>query len=531
MEIAMVRLKHEGTLVAVSLCALLIGCAPAKEVDDGPHSANADAVRDVRLDQPAAYLAFSADGKTLATGTDVICLWDAHSGEKLCEVDADSDTGGRCVYIALSPECSLLATLHRGSLINEPSYLIHLWEVTSDRHLRKARTLLARKQLPQDFGSEVYHVAFSPDGKSLVTGSPDGTITVWNTSNGEERLTFQGGVAASFAPDGKTLVSVSRNGVIRRWKADTADAIDKHTKEEHDEFIFVSKIAFDPSRKRIALSDDYSVCLKDVLSGRTVRRMELYKLGADFAFAPDGSFVIAEGHNGLRLVDAETGAEAGFLRDHSGYAQAVGFSPGRNRVAWSAKDFVVVQAWPAVASQIQENWVPLNEGDTRSPLRAQLLANQDTYELDLGHKTAEEFNTLVESGRRQPTPKVDLAFQLRNTGSQPVSIRTSGYWDVLDLHLLGDNGLNYQQSIGQTGVQPFERTVSLAPGETYSFPVTSLNTRNSRAYWLLPGEYTICASCLIWVSPPPAGKEAGADGFALVDFRAAPVKVKVKAAR
>jgi hypothetical protein len=477
-------------------------------------------------------MAFSADGKTLATSTDVIQLWDTVTGEKLCEVDAVSDTIKRCNYIALSPNGSLLASVHMGRLVDQPFHLIHLWEITEDHQLRKARTLLARKPLAWDLGAEVYHVAFSPDGKSLVAGSPDGTITVWDTETGEERLHFHGGVAASFAADGKTLVSVSRNGLIHRWEADTGKAIERDVKDARDEFIFVSKIAFDPSGTRVALSDDYSICLKDIPTGQTLRRLELNKVGAEFAFAPDRTLVVAEEHNGLRLLDPDTGEERGCMREHGGYAQAVSFSRDGRRVAWSGEDFVLIQAWPAAAANANKDWVPMIEGEPQGSLRAEMVANQDTYELDLGKKTAAEFNELIESGRRQPTPKVDLSFRLRNIGSQPVSIRVKEGANLSDLYLLGDNALNFQENLRQTGVIDVNyKTVSLAPGESYSLPIANCETGNTRAYWLHSGEYTVCASSLIWVSPAPPEEKADDDGFALVNFRAAPVKVTVKSAR
>ena len=56
-------------------------------------------------------------------------------------------------------------------------------------------------------------MAFSPDGKRIVSGSRDNTVKVWDADSGKELLTLKGhtgGVTSvAFSPDGKRLVSGS----------------------------------------------------------------------------------------------------------------------------------------------------------------------------------------------------------------------------------------------------------------------------------------------------------------------------------
>ena len=59
----------------------------------------------------------------------------------------------------------------------------------------------------------VTSVAFSPDGKRIVSGSQDQTVKVWDADKGTETLTLKGHTqlvtSVAFSPDGKRIVSGS----------------------------------------------------------------------------------------------------------------------------------------------------------------------------------------------------------------------------------------------------------------------------------------------------------------------------------
>ena len=74
--------------------------------------------------------------------------------------------------------------------------------------------------------SAVWAVAFSPDGKTIASGSVEGEIKLWNATAGRLLRTLQGHSSIghvnsvrklSFSPDSQYLVSSGNDGAIKLW--------------------------------------------------------------------------------------------------------------------------------------------------------------------------------------------------------------------------------------------------------------------------------------------------------------------------
>jgi serine/threonine protein kinase len=132
-------------------------------------------------------LAFHPDGKTLASGgcggfdgegtcnKGEILFWDVTTKKRIGQGLAGHH--GTVYSLAFSPNGEVLASGEGGGhgVVANLPYSIMLWDIASRR--------VRMKEQLQHKGS-VVALAFSPDGKTLVSGSTDSTIGVWDVASG-----------------------------------------------------------------------------------------------------------------------------------------------------------------------------------------------------------------------------------------------------------------------------------------------------------------------------------------------------------
>ena len=189
---------------------------------------------------------------------------------------------------------------------------------------------------------QVFSVAYSPDGKTLASGSNDKTIKLWDVKTGKERATFEGhteGVqSVAYSPDGKTLASGGEDKTIKLWDIKTGK--ERATLEGHR--AWVKSVVYSPDGKTLASgSDDRKIKLWDAKTGKKLATLRGHTESVlSLAYSPDGK-TLASGSwdKTIKLWDAKTGKELATLKGHTDWGVwSVAFSPDGKTLASGSGD-------------------------------------------------------------------------------------------------------------------------------------------------------------------------------------------------
>ena len=193
--------------------------------------------------------------------------------------------------------------------------------------------------------NQVTYVAFSPDGTRLASASFDQTIRVWNLADGSlaHELVGHGDVVTSvvFSPDGKSLASTARDSTVRTWDASTGQQIGEPMRHEH---FGVFNVQYSPDGSRLA-----SVCYDRTLRiWDAMTKMQLHRIKEpttnmyQVVFSPDGTRLATSGLDRMiKVRDAATGQS---LLEFESPTPAfnLAFSPDGTRLASSGAENVLV---------------------------------------------------------------------------------------------------------------------------------------------------------------------------------------------
>ncbi len=275
---------------------------------------------------PVYSVAFLPEGDEIVTGGEdgVLRVWSISRGEKRLEVRTQ---GSALFGLAVRLEGPLVAASGHGGMV-------HLLDLSSSSPGRRSIRLAP-------YSGWVHGVAFSPDGRFLAAGNPDGTIALL-------RLTAQGGKAplrlppwkptpvvrsfnghsgvafrVRFSKDGRHLFSGGADGTARIWDAATGEELHclKHTRR------VISALPADKDRLVVTDCEDRVVRVWNAMTGELIRRLALKNVTTwDTNISPDGQRLLVHSADAKATFLFDPGSGK-LLRRFSGIGGSIAFTP------------------------------------------------------------------------------------------------------------------------------------------------------------------------------------------------------------
>jgi serine/threonine-protein kinase len=253
----------------------------------------------------AKVVAYSPNGKLLAVGDHekLVHLWDLSPGKEPVERTVLEGSGGSLLSLAFSPDGQTLVGGSDGEGLC-------LWSLKGAK---------PRPQPSERVKVEpVYSLAFAPkDGRMLAAGCRDGSVRLLDPVTLQERAVLKGHelpwASVAFGPDGKTLVSGSYDWTVRLWDLTGRKPRERKPTWGHLTGTWGPAFSLDGKTLAVAGGEERAVRLWD-LTGTGPREMAVLRdkdwgqVIARTAFVRGGKQLLIGGSNGvLELWDIATG--------------------------------------------------------------------------------------------------------------------------------------------------------------------------------------------------------------------------------
>jgi Tol biopolymer transport system component len=252
-------------------------------------------------------------------------LWDIESSRQLAVVHVKT----QCVqFVSLSPDGKHAVTgggerwnVEGHHWVGDGDYALRLWRLPENfpvpRDLTDEVVVTREKLLLRGHRALALCAVYSPDGRSVLSSggddplepemSYDKTVRLWEIATGKEVRVFLGhtklSASVAFSPEGKSALSGGSDGTLRLWDVATGQLVRKLVGHSG----WVRSVGFSPDGSLIVSgSADYgpgygtdqrdnTLRLWDVNTGAEVWQVDVGRGVNCVAFTPDGRSVVSGG--------------------------------------------------------------------------------------------------------------------------------------------------------------------------------------------------------------------------------------------
>ncbi len=272
---------------------------------------------------------FSGDGHRLVSmsydGTIRVC--NAEDGQVL--LDQVAAIGYPC-DVVLTPSGGVIAVgIARGNILQ-------VTDIQTGKNL----------QFPTGHEEQVEHLAVSPDGRYVVSGSRDGVARLFDTATGDMLRVFGGHKGkvseVAFSADGLRIATAGEDGTVRVWEPASGSEL-----IQIKDIFGVSALALSSDGQKVLCGDFAEIAVFDVSTGcERIRIVGEKPLEVTcLSLSPDGQAIVSGSRNGeIHVWDILTGQSLCCCEGHTYGVECVAMASNGESIASGSED-TTVRLW------------------------------------------------------------------------------------------------------------------------------------------------------------------------------------------